>query len=144
MEFPSVARVYFPAGAFEDPETVTIWITDLPSTEKGAQDYDLGDGGWPPYLPNDVTIEAAIRPRVALEVTFILPESGVQCGRAEFTPRVFREFTGGGAMEALIMYEALFSTLDLEQQTIRAQVSASPVKQGSRLWEKLHVGCFRP
>ena len=142
VEFSGIVRVYFPTGAFARPESVTVWITDNPSTDRGAVDYDLGDGGRPPYLPNDVAIRATIRPRTVVDVEFTMPESGLRCVSHRFAPRVFREFTGGGLMEALTMYDPLPSTANDNDRTLTAHI-APTVGDGPVFHEELHVGCFR-
>ena len=143
VEFAGVVRVLFPGDAFEQPESVTVWITDKPTTDQGVMSYDLGDGGSPPYLPKDVTIRATVRPRTVVDIEFRMPDSGLRCNPSPFTPRVFRKFSGGGAMEDLTMYDPLPYTANMEERTLTGHLDPT-VGEGTSLYEVLHVGCFRP
>ncbi len=141
VEFPTVVRVRFAAGAFATAETVRVWISNLPSTEDGGQSYDIGDGGRPPFLAKDVTVSGSVEPRQGFHVEFMLPDSSLECVAENRAFRVFQHFVGGGDMEALTMYEPLPTTLDAVTRTIRARVGAPPVQDGPGLYEVLHVGC---
>lgn len=142
IEFPQVVRVRFAAGAFATPETVSVRISSLPSTERGLEYYDLGDGGRPPFLAKDVTVRGRVEPRHGFQVEFVLPDSTLECSPEDRWFRVFQEFTGGGDMEALVMYEPLASTRDTAARTISGHVGLPPVEQGPGLHEVLHVACF--
>ncbi len=143
VEFPGVAQLRFSSGSFTSPETVTVWLSGLPATDKGLEYYRLGRGGSPPYLPRDMAVRGTTQPRLELEVMFMSAAS-LDCTHANAIPHIFRAFIGGGSMEALGMYQALPSIVDAKGQAIHAPVIAPPIEQDTLLDEVFHVGCFTP
>ncbi len=144
IELTGFARVIFAAGSFETPETVTVKVTNTPSTPKWLGWYGFITEDRTPYLPFDVRITAERQPAAGYTVEIILPPSYLDAIRDSWPPRVYREFSGGGPMEDLTMYEELSSELNLEAGVIRARVVTTDVDRGTKLYDTLVVGCCEP
>lgn len=144
IELPGYGRVIIPAGSFEAAESVTVAITDVPSTPIWLDQYGWIAEGKTPYLSFVFRISANHRPARGYEVEIILPRSYVETIQENFPPKVFKEDTCGGRMETLICYDELSSELDLKAGVIRARVSPDNWGSGTSLEDILIVGCCEP
>jgi hypothetical protein len=144
LELPQFGRIIFPAGSFDAPETVELSVTNTPSTSRWLRNYGWVTEGRTPYLGFDLRIRAEHQPATSYVVEIILPRSYLDLVDDSWPPKVYREFIGGGRMEALSMYEELPSELDLEAGVIRAQVVTADVEAGTKLYDVMVVGCCEP
>ena len=144
VALPAFGRVIFPEGSFATPESVTVWVTDRVSTPRWLDMYDHRSEGMPPYLPYDLRVSAASLPTHGYDIEIRLPPSYRAVVSDPSSLSVFREFIGGGRMEALIMYDEVSSAVDWQIGVIRARVRARAGDAAEPLYDIFIVGCCAP
>ncbi len=144
VALPAFGRVIFPQGSFARPESVTVWVTDVPSTAEWLDMWDHRREGMPPYLPYDLHVSAPSHPSHGYDVEIWLPPSYRAAVSDPSLLKLFREFIGGGRREALTMYDELLSELDWQAGVIRTHIGARADDLAEPLRDVLIVGCCEP
>ena len=134
-------RVEFPARFFAVPETVSVRISDDPTTDAARAGYELHGAGRGPYLPFDVLIEASQKPQSDYELTIMLPGDYVQQVASNLKLTAFREVLHGSPSELHYRYEEMAADLDSKYRQLHVKVAKLSFYRLEQLYDTIVVGC---
>lgn len=124
-----VGQVSFPVGAFETPQSVTLYTTTEPETDVGRVRWDVSVGSPAEPATFDVRIASgALPPAADLDVALLVPDEFSRGLPPGHEPRLFVQVVQGGSREDLDLYEPLASDFDPGSSVVTATVPAAAVR----------------
>ena len=134
-------RVRVPARFFAVPETVSVRISDDPTTDAARAGYELHGAGRGPYLPSDVLIESSQKPQSDYELTIMLPGDYVQQVPSNLKLTAVREVLHGSPSELHYHYEEVAADLDIKYRQLHVKVPKLSFYRLEQLYDTIVVGC---
>ena len=139
-EIAGRVRVTFPRGFFAKPETVSVRISNAPTTDAVQAGYALWGVGRP-YFSFDVLIEASQKPHSDYELTIMLPSDYPRQIPSNLKPTAFREVLHGSQSELHYYYEEVPTELDIKHGHLRVKVPKLSFYRLEQLYDTIIVGC---
>jgi len=131
---------YIPSRVFCKPETVSVRISNAPTTDAVQAGYALWGVGRP-YFSFDVLIEASQKPHSDYELTIMLPSDYLRQIPSNLKPSAFREVLHGSQSELHYYYEEVPTELDIKHGHLRVKVPKLSFYRLEQLYDTIIVGC---